>query len=52
LQCKCVPFCSHHLLMDTEVSPINCHETVIEDIPRFLTVEVNLQLKGWRGAGV
>ncbi len=50
--CKCVPFCCRHLLGDTEVSPINCHETVIEDIPPFLTVKANMRLRGRGGAGV
>ncbi len=33
--CKSIPFCCCPLLGDTEVSPIDCHETVIEDIPLF-----------------
>jgi hypothetical protein len=33
--CKCIPICCMHLLRDTEVSSIICHETVIEDIPLF-----------------
>ncbi len=39
---KCVPFCHHPLLGDTEVSPINCHKTVIEDIPPFFIIEEDL----------
>ncbi len=36
---ECVPFCCRPLLGNTEVSPIDCHETVVEDIPLFLTVK-------------
>jgi hypothetical protein len=47
---ECIPFCHRPLLGDTEVSPINCHETVVEDIPLFLTVEEDLQeAAGGRG---
>ncbi len=40
--CKCVPFCCRPLLGETEVSPINCHKTVVEDIPHFLIIEEDL----------
>ncbi len=43
---KCAPFCCCPLLGDTEVSPIDCHETVVEEIPLFLTVGVILHLRG------
>ena len=39
---KRVPLCCHPLLWNVEVCPINCHETVIEDVIFFLTIEVNL----------
>jgi hypothetical protein len=39
-------------LGDTEVSPINCHETVVEDIPLFLTIKEDLRAGGQGGAGV
>ncbi len=50
---KCNPFCRHHLLGDTEVSPIDCHEIVIEDIPSFFTVEGDLRwgVSGGGGGG-
>ena len=50
--CKCIPYCCHPLLGDTEVSPIDCHETVVEDIPHFLTVKVDLWLTVRWGGGV
>ncbi len=46
--CKCIPFCCRPLLGDTEVSPIDCNETVFEDAPLYLTVEEDLRL-GRRG---
>ncbi len=49
--CKCIPFCHHPLLWDKEVSPIDCHETVVVDIPLFLTFKVNLRLRVRRGGG-
>ncbi len=45
-------FCCHPLLGDGEVSPINCHETVIEGFLLFFTVKVDLQLRGWQEVGV
>jgi hypothetical protein len=48
---KCVPFCHLPLLGDTEVSPIDCHETVVEDIPLFLTVKVDLRGGGGGDGG-
>ncbi len=47
--CECIPFCRRPLLGDTEVSPIDCHETVVEDISLFLTVEVDLWFRVRRG---
>ncbi len=32
---ECIPFCCHPLLGDMEVSPMNYHETGVEDIPLF-----------------
>jgi hypothetical protein len=46
---KCIPFCRSPLLGDTELSRIDCHETVLEDIPLFLTVKGDLWLRVWRG---
>ena len=41
--CECVPFSRRPLLGDTEVSPNDCHETVVEDIPLFLTIKEDLR---------
>ncbi len=49
---ECDPFCCRPLLGDTEVGPINCHETDVEDIPLFLTVKVDLWLRVWQGGRV
>jgi hypothetical protein len=40
------------LLGVTEVSPIDSHKTVIEDVPLFLTVDVDLWLRGRWGVGL
>ncbi len=39
---KGIPLCCYSLLRDVEVNPIDCHETVIENITFLLTVRVNL----------
>jgi hypothetical protein len=41
---KCVPFCCRPLLGGTKVSPINCHKTVVENIPLFLIIEEDLRV--------
>jgi hypothetical protein len=49
--CKGVPLCCYYLLQDAEVDPINCHETVVEDIAFLSTVKVDLWWLEVAGAG-
>ncbi len=50
---ECITFCCYPLLGDTEVSSIDCHETVVEDIPLFLIIEYDLRdAAGGGGGGV
>jgi hypothetical protein len=42
LGCKCIPLCCYSLLPDAEVNPIDCQETVVEDITFLSTVKVNV----------